>query len=207
MRRRLVNVLTVAAAVCALGAPVAYGSVGPNYQPSPTAALTMKTFCGYGTIVLNFSYSVSNDTDYGVLGDPWAADDYTHYVQVIQTGWNTYCAATRYSGSFTTKAGLSPGLTNVLPSGITGVLGGGDRFVFQGTRNSGLPTSGSIGSFDYSCDAASSTCPQRFDWLSQYFRDVSNFRMLWWAFGYNANATGHGIWANRMDYSAYDITG
>jgi hypothetical protein len=204
--RRLVKVLTVAAAGCALGAPLAHGSVGRDYQPSPTAALTIKSFCGYGTVVLNFSYTVSNDTDYGVLGNPWASDDYTHYVQVIQTGWNTYCAATRFSGSFTTQAGLSPGATNLLTDGIMGVFSGGDRFVFQGKRNPGMPTSGSIGSFDYACDAVFG-CPERFDWFSQYFREVSSFRMLWWAFAYNANATGHGVWANRMDYSAYDITG
>lgn len=202
--RRLAMLLTMAAAMGVLAAPSALGAPGLGYLPSK--ADTAKTFCAPGTIVVNISYTVLNDADSGLLGNAWAADQYVRYVQVIQTGWNSFCVATRYSGSVTTKAGPSPGATTKLPDGITGLMAGGDRFTFQGKLNRWLPTSGWLGTFDYQCDA-SFTCPGAFDWLSAYFREVSGVRMLWWAFAYNASATGNGVWANRMDYSYGDITG
>jgi hypothetical protein len=200
--RRLIVVLATAAALGVLAAPGALASPGLDYQAG--SAATMKTFCAPGPIVVNVTMNVVNDADVGLARDVWALDKYQRQIQVIQTGPNTYCAATRYSGSFGTLTGISPGLTGFVFPGISSIMAGGDRFTFNGQLRTDVPTSGSIGTFDFACDA-SFTCPGRVDWRSLLFTNVTNFRTLWWAFAY-ATSDGHGTWANRMDYSYGDIT-
>jgi hypothetical protein len=200
--RRLIMSLVTAAALGALAAPGAIASPGLDYAVGGGA--TMKTFCAPGTIVVNVTMNVANDADVGLASDAWALDKYQRQIQVIQTAPNTFCAATRYSGTFGTLFGISPGATGFVRPGISSIFAGGDRFTFQGQLREGAPTSGSIGTFDYRCDA-SFVCPGKVDWRSLLFTNVTSFRTLWWSFGY-VTSDGHGTWANRMDYSYGDIT-
>ena len=200
--RRLMMAFLAAAALGAFAVTGAYASPGLDYTAG--SAATMKTFCAPGTIVVNVTMNVVNDADVGLAGDAWALDKYQRQIQVIQTGPNTYCAATRYSGAFGTLFGISPGATGFVSPGISSIFAGGDRFTFHGQLRRDVPTSGSIGTFDFACDA-SFNCPGRVDWRSLLFMNVTNFQTLWWSFGY-VTYDGHGTWANRMDYSYGDIT-
>ena len=200
--RRLMVVLTAAAALGALAVPGALASPGLGYARG--SAATMKTFCASGPTVVNVTMDVVNDADVGLAGNAWALDKYERQILVIQTGPNTYCAATRFSGVSGTLFGISPGATGLVTPGITTSFGGGDRFTFKGQLRWGVPRSGSIGTFDFACDA-SFVCPGRVDWRSLLFANVTNFQTLWWAFGY-ATADAQARWVNRMDYSYGDIS-
>jgi hypothetical protein len=201
MSKRVAIVAVMAIAL--LAAPTAFampndGVTGPAYAA--------KAFCPSGTMVAYVTQNVRNAADRGLAGNVWALADYTRYIAVIQTGPATYCAALTYvSGSFTTTGnGPSPGLSSrTLRSGISGIIGGGYRTTtFIGTWAPSVPTSGSIGTYDYGCDA-SGDCPGYVDWTSLFFSSTVGFTANWWGWIYSTSANG--LWVQRADITYGDI--
>ena len=166
--------------------------------------------CGGGTLVVNVNYYIINNADSGFNGT-WAWDAFNRSLQIWQTGLDTYCAATRDSGKFTTIAGqTSPGQdsTNVLAAAVTGSMNGGySTTEFTGTLNAapGLSMRGNLGTIDYQCEVDPS-CPGAFHWWSVYFTDVSDsdFGLNWWGWTYKYRSQ---TWVNGADGSSGDITG
>ncbi len=163
--------------------------------------------CPSGPLVINVVEKVLNDDDSGVAGNAWALDDFVRQIQVVDTGGGTFCATVSYQGSFTTFAGISPGGTGVVGAGVVGTFEGGyASTLFSATLKStpGARVRGSIGTFDYRCDAAFN-CPGFVDWTTLYFDNVSGFGLAWWGWTYHAG--NNGSWVNAISGNSGDITG
>jgi hypothetical protein len=203
MRKRQVfaaaaAVASIAGSVWSASAWAAPGSQGPS-QPSIAA----KQYCPYGTTVVYVTQNVVGQQDVGLANNPWAADSYQRIISVVRTGPNTYCGATRVSGSFASILGTSPGLTGQVYSGDTGYIYGGERTtVFTAKWRPSVPTSGSIGTVY--CDPTFG-CPAAIDWSSLYFQDAAGYDTAWWTFSYHGGT--HGNWRDQADGSLGDIVG
>jgi hypothetical protein len=163
--------------------------------------------CPSGPLVINVVEKVLNDDDSGVAGNAWALDDFVRQIQVVDMGGGTFCATVKYQGSFTTFAGISPGGTGQVGAGVVGTFEGGyASTVFSATLKStpGARVRGSIGTFDYACDAAFN-CPGAVDWTTLYFDNVSGFDLAWWGWTYHAG--NNGSWVNAISGNTGDITG
>lgn len=158
--------------------------------------------CGKGRLVVDVVQKVRNDVETGTKGNYWAFDDYVRRIRVWRTGTNVFCAIAVYDGKFTTIAGPSPGGTGDVPAGLQGHFRGGFRMDFTASLRPAKPTRGSIGTYDYRCDAAG-RCPGRSYWLSFYFRNVSGDDFDWWGWEYRGGK--HGTWVNAISGSKGDI--
>lgn len=198
--------LMLIAGCCLLTALVgaAQGTAAPGPPPKLNKKQLHPRTCGQGKLVINAQQKVVNDVDSGARGNFWATDTYTRHFQVWQTGTGVYCAIVRYDGRFTTLAGPSPGGTATIPEGITGRFDGGYRMDFTAKllakprRN----THGSIGTFDYRCDAAGN-CPGSSYWVSLYFKSVTGDEFDWWGWIYRAGKNG--TWLNEIAGTKGDI--
>ena len=158
-------------------------------------------------MVISVVEKVLNDADSGLAGNAWALDEFVRQIQVVEIGNGMFCATVKYQGSFTTFAGISPGGTGSVGAGVVGTFEGGySSTVFSATLKStpDLRVRGSIGSFDYKCDAAF-ICPGHFDWTTSYFDNVSGFDLAWWGWTYHAGKNGS--WVNAISGTTGDITG
>ena len=61
-----------------------------------------------GKMIVNVTYTLTNDYDSGVAGNAWANDTVKRHLQVFDRGDGTFCAAINDTGSFVTFAGASP---------------------------------------------------------------------------------------------------
>ncbi|HXG51772.1 MAG TPA: hypothetical protein VNN77_10245 [candidate division Zixibacteria bacterium] len=159
-----------------------------------------------GKLVINVTHQVTGDIDSGVGGNYWAYDDYNKHIQVWQTDTNTFCADVRYLGSFVTVAGRSPQNTDTIAAGIEGTFEGGYRAIIIGTLDPDplYRTRGSIGKFDYGCDAVTGNCVNLFSWPDTYFASYSSFNLDWWGWVYQGGSNG--TWVNSIDGNQGDIT-
>ena len=160
--------------------------------------------CGAGTIVMNVQYRVANDLDTGVRGNNWAFDSYTRAVKVWRKRSGRYCAASTYTGTFSTIAGPSPGGTTTIPAGIRGTLRGTSTTTFKGRfAAAGQPTRGDLGTKDFACTSADrkGDCAGTFDWLSAYFTSADafkSFKYVRYDFTYKATEGGRGTWRDVL---------
>jgi hypothetical protein len=160
--------------------------------------------CGAGTLVLNVHYRVLNDVDTGVRGNNWAFDNYARTVRVWRKAAGRFCAASTYSGTFTTIDGASPGGTTTIPAGIRGTLRGSSTNTFKGTLTPGArPTRGDLGTKDFACtsDDQKGDCAGTFDWLAAYFTSADSFKSFKYVryeFTYKATQGGRGTWRDAM---------
>ena len=184
----------VPAALCALAlASVATGGNAVRNQG-----------CGAGKLVLDIRYHVLNDVDTGVRGNTWAFDNYVRTVKVWRKAPRRYCAASTYSGAFTSIAGASPGGTTTIPAGIRGTLRGASTTTFKGTASpDNQPTRGDLGTKDFACTSADKKgdCSGTFDWLSAYFTSADafkSFKYVRYDFTYKATEGGHGTWRDVL---------
>jgi hypothetical protein len=168
--------------------------------------------CGSGKLALNIRYAVENDLDTGTQGNNWAFDTYSRTVHVWRKGPGRFCAASTYSGSFTTIAGMSPGGTTTIPAGIRGTLNGQSTTTFRGTQRPGLATRANLGLKDFQCTSADTKgqCAGTYDWLSAYFTSKDNFksfRYVRYEFTYHATEGGKGTWSDRLVGGKYRSSG
>ncbi len=128
-------------------------------------AIDPKGYCPAGQTVVNATETVVNDPIYGIAGNAWATRKYDRNIVIVRTAPNTYCAATRDTGGFTTFAGASPGGLATIAAGRTGTLSGGIRTnVFRATFRPRVPTTGRIGTYD----------ALGHDWRTLYFSKVGS---------------------------------
>lgn len=193
--------LTAAAAL--LLAPALAGAASPPRNQG----------CGVGKLVLNVRYHVVDDVDTGVRGNNWALDTYDRSVSVRQKAPGAYCAASTYSGGFTTIAGASPGGKATIPAGIRGTFKGQSTTTFRGTAKASSRTArGSLGTKDFQCTSADrkGECAGTFDWLNAYFASGDGFRSFTYvryAFTYHATQAGKGTWSDRLVGGKYRTHG
>jgi hypothetical protein len=160
--------------------------------------------CGAGKVVLDVHYRVLNDVDTGVQGNNWAFDNYARAVKVWRKAAGRYCAASTYSGTFTTITGASPGGTTTIPAGIRGTLRGSSTTTFKGAFAPGdQPRRGDLGTKNFACtsDDDKGDCSGTFDWLSAYFTSTDafkSFKYVRYAFAYKATEGGRGTWRDVL---------
>jgi hypothetical protein len=163
--------------------------------------------CPPGNLVINVKQRVLTDVDSGVAGNFWAFDDFVRGIQVVQIGPSTFCATVKYQGQFTTIAGIAPAGKGTVGAGVVGTFEGGYvSTVFTATLLSKpfQRAMGSIGTFDYNCDA-SGHCPGYSNWTAFYFTAISGFDLAWWGWVYHAG--NNGSWVNSIVGNSGNITG
>ena len=157
--------------------------------------------CGSGKLVLSVSYHVLNDVDTGVRGNNWAFDTYDRTVRVWRKAPGRFCSASTYDGEFTSLAGASPGGRWQLPAGIRGTFTGSSVTTFRGGFAPRLArVRGSVGIKDFACSSADTKgqCSGTWDWLSDYFTNVTAFKYARYSFAYHATENGSGRWTDRL---------
>jgi len=182
--------------------------------PAATSAAGAKNLgCGAGKLVLNVRYHVLNDLDTGVRSNNWAFDNYARTVHVWRKSGGRYCAASTYTGTFTTIAGASPAGKATIPAGIRGTFKGQSMTTFRGTQRPGAaPTSGDLGTKDFQCTSADTKgqCAGTFDWLTAYFTSTDNFKSFTYvrySFVYHATEGGRGTWTDQLVGHKYQSHG
>jgi hypothetical protein len=158
-----------------------------------------------GTLIINVNQKVVNDVDSGVAGF-WAFINYSKSIHVYQLSDSTFCLSVNESGQFVTIAGTSPAGTGTVSAGVKGTFSGGYQAIVTGSLLSPLvePIKGSLGTFDYQCDA-SGNCPGYSSWLDLYFTSGYSFDYAWWGWQYKAGS--HGTYTPTITGSSGDITG
>jgi hypothetical protein len=165
--------------------------------------------CPSGPLVVNVVQKVVNSVDSGTTRPVWAFDDYVRQIQVVDTG-SGFCATVKYQGTFSSLTGDSPGaaynLGGTIGDGVVGTFQGGYvSTLFTGTLKANVRSKGSIGTFDYNCDAAGN-CPGFVSWPTLFFDNLSGFDIgAWWGWVYHAGSNGS--WVNAVTGNSGDITG
>lgn len=161
-----------------------------------------------GKLVINIVQSVTGDIDSGTAGQWWAYDEYNRHIQVWQLSDDSFCALVKYTGSFTTVGGASPGGSGTVAAGVTGTMEGGYRATFTGTLKPAplWKTKGNVGLVDYACDASEGQASCSYvSWTGQYFDSVASFDQVWWGWIYQGG--NNGSWVNSIEGNSGDITG
>ena len=185
--------------VLALSAVVigsASASNGGTYNPPQ---------CG-GTMIVNVTYTLTNDFDSGVAGNAWANDTVKRHLQIFDLGDGTYCAAVNDTGSFVTFPGPSPQNTGAVSAGIVGVLNGGyitNDFTGTLVADPAYATHGNLGSFDLACDMSFNCNGAHPSFLSY----VSTSGWTQPAWGWTYHTAKNGDWVNAFGGNSGDITG
>jgi hypothetical protein len=149
------------------------------------------SLCGSGKPAIAVSYGVQHDVDTGLQGNAWADLTYTRAVRVWRTGTARFCAVSTYDGTFTSLAGPSPGGRWQLPAGIRGTLAATSKTTFRGRLTTrALPLHGFLGVKDFAAGT--------WEWMSDYFGNVTGFKYTRYSFTYHATENGSGTFANRL---------
>ena len=198
-----VGVLVVLSTALAVAAPNEHLDWGRQLHSGASS-------CPSGTLVINVVQKVVNDIDSGTNGNYWAYDDLVRQIQVVQTGPGTFCATVTYQGSFTTVAGYSPQAattSGTVGDGVVGTFEGGYVATFTASLIDPATTKrkGSIGFYDYGCDATTGSCLAYVDWTTLYFTGVSGFDQPWWGWVYHGG--NNGSWTNASTGNSGDIIG
>jgi hypothetical protein len=174
-----------------------------------TAVLAI-SLCGSGKPAIAVSYGVQNDVDTGIRGNTWAFDTYTRGVRVWRTGSGRFCAASTYNGTFSSIEGTSPGGRSKLPAGVLGTFKGTSVTTFRGKLSvHGAPLRGFLGVKDFACTSADAKgqCVGTWDWIDDYFANVTQFRYTGYSFAYHATQNGTGTFADRLVNGKVKYTG
>ena len=165
-----------------------------------TAVLAI-SLCGSGKPAIAVSYGVQNDVDTGIRGNTWAFDNYTRGVRVWRKGSDRFCAVSTYDGSFSSIEGSSPGGKSKLPAGIRGTFKGTSVTTFQGQLSARkAPLRGFLGVKDFACTSADAKgrCAGTWDWIDDYFANVTQFRYTRYSFAYHATQNGSGTFSDQL---------
>jgi len=189
-----------------------YGSLPATAAPSVhlnwgSALSSGPDSCPSGNLVINVKQRVLSDVDSGVAGNFWAFDDFVRSIQVLEIGPSTFCATVKYQGQFSTIAGTAPGGIGTVGVGVVGTFEGGYvSSVFTATLlpNPSPRAMGSIGTFDYKCDASGS-CPGYANWTDFYFTAISGYGLAWWGWVYHGG--DNGSWVNSVGGNSGNIIG
>ncbi len=196
MRKLLALGAFIVLALSAVVIGAASASNGGTYTPPQ---------CG-GTMIVNVTYTLTNDFDSGVAGNAWANDTVKRHLQVFDLGDGTFCAAVNDTGSFVTFAGTSPAGTGTVSAGISGVLNGGyitNDFTGTLVTDPAYATHGNLGSFNLQCDS-SFNCPGDHPSFLSY---VSTGDWTQPAWGWTYHTAQNGNWVNSSGGNSGDITG
>ncbi|HZE05918.1 MAG TPA: hypothetical protein VE127_11875 [Solirubrobacteraceae bacterium] len=170
-------------------------------------ALLPKACNGKGaTLLVNVTFTLTNDADSGFPGNEWASDTIHRKLRIWHEANGNYCAVVGDTGSFTTLAGTSPNKTGTLSAGVTGRLQGGYVATFSGTPAATAPYAGhgNLGSFDLQCDQ-SFDCPGAHPSFTSYFDPAPSYTLTAWGWIYRT--AKNGTWVNQSAGSSGDITG
>ncbi len=168
------------------------------------------SLCGSGKPVVAVSYGVQNDVDTGIRGNTWAFDTYTRSVRVWRKSPGRFCAASTYNGTFASIDGSSPGGRSHLPAGIRGTVGGTSVTTFRARLASrAAPLNGFLGVKDFACTSADlkGRCAGTWDWIGDYFANVTQFRYTRYAFTYHASENGSGTYRDTLVNGKVRYTG
>ncbi len=202
MNKQLKKIASILAILALLAMPVAvYADCVDDFDLSD---------CGPTSVdpTVDVTQGVTNDVDSGVGGNYWAYDDYQRSIRVWEIEESWY-AVVQYNGQFETVAGTSPNATGTVGEGVTGTMQGGYVAYVSGDmlEQSGWPTQGYVGSFDYQGDPETGEIPGAVSWPTQYFDDDFVFEYAWWGWQYLPVCESNGSWVNSQDGNAGDIVG
>jgi hypothetical protein len=157
-------------------------------------------------LLVNVTFTLTNDADSGFAGNEWASDTMHRKLRIWREADGSYCAVVGDTGSFTTLAGTSPNKTGTVPAGISGRMQGGYVATFTGTPASTAPYAehGNLGSFDLQCDT-SFNCPGAHPSFTSYFDPAPAYTLTAWGWIYRT--ARNGTWVNQASGSSGDIMG
>lgn len=146
-RRVAMTVLsTLAAAAVSIPVAAAPAAAEPT-TPVPVCA-------GAKDLVVDVTQDVLNQTFVPAYdGHMWANFDYTQHLRIWTVGAGQYCVRKDVEGTWTSVAGLSPGLTGTISDGVTGTFHSTDFWMWNGKLTPLAPTSGHLGEIDADCTA------------------------------------------------------
>lgn len=195
--------LVVVAGAFAL-APAAFANNGSDHSKLDHQAVNASNCAGTGTLVVDVTYILTNDPDSAVgTGTSWATDTIGRTLKVWDQGDGTYCVSVMDSGSFVTTGALDPMNTTAAPppEGVVGEMQGGYTGTVTGVAfdpPSGLATSGSLGSYDYTAGGFSFT---------HYFPGFASTDFAYDGWGWVYTTAQNGVWVNQASGNSGDITG
>lgn len=157
------------------------------------------------TLLVNVTFTLTNDADSGFAGNEWASDTIHRKLRIWREADGSYCAVVGDTGSFTTLAGTSPNQTGTVSAGVTGRLQGGYVATFSGTpaATAAYASHGNLGSYDLQCDA-NFNCPGAHPSFTSYFDPTPSYTLTAWGWIYRT--AGNGTWVNQSSGSSGDIT-
>lgn len=137
-------------------------------------------------LVINITYKVINDEDYGWGSWYWAITNYNVHVQVWQLADGSYFAEKTYIGFFyVPKGALSPNVGTVEPKDGFGRLDSYYTVTFKGTLITDVQLKGFIGTKDFGGTIADillgtsgSGAPGGFSWMGTYFSGITDLKFL-----------------------------
>jgi hypothetical protein len=158
------------------------------------------SLCGSGKPTIAVSYGVQNDADTGIEGNTWALDNYTRSVRVWRQSAKRFCAVSTYDGTFVSVPGPSPGGKSQLPDGIRGTFKGTSVTTFRGDFHPGAaPLRGFLGVKDFAAGT--------WEWMDDYFTNVTHFRYTRYSFAYHATENGSGTFSDKLVNGKVKYTG
>lgn len=133
-------------------------------------------------LVINITYKVINDEDFGWGSWYWAITNYNVHVQVWQLADGSYFAEKTYIGFFYVPMGaLSPNVGVVEPKDGFGRLDSYYTVKFKGTLKTDVQLNGFIGTKDFRgkiddilLGTGGSGAPGSFNWINEYFSSWSD---------------------------------
>lgn len=157
------------------------------------------SLCGSGTPAIAVSYGVQHDVDTGVKGNAWASVTYTRDVRVWRRTSGAFCSVSTYDGTFSSIAGVSPGGRSQLPAGVRGTFTGAAVTTFRGRLAVHGPRRGFLGVKDFAA--------RTWEWMDDYFTNVTQFRYTRYSFEYRATENGTGTFRDKLVNGKVKVTG
>jgi hypothetical protein len=136
----------VSATAIAVGATPAAAAAKP-ITPVPVCA-------GAKDLVVDVSQDVRNQPFLPARdGHMWANFSYTQHLRIWTVGARQYCVRKDVEGTWTSIAGLSPGLTGTISDGLTGTFTDTTYWEWTGTLTPIAATMGHLGTVNADCTA------------------------------------------------------
>ena len=155
--------------------------------------------------VVDVTLSIDNLADFGEAGNVWALDDVEERVRIYRVGTHFFCARFDDVGTFTSFAGVSPGATGTISSGVTGSFVGARYLDVAGVFAPTVSTTGDIGDFDAGCDQTGACASTAYRITALYFSRVNARQFGWYSITYDGSS--HGTFTQSIDGNSGDITG
>jgi hypothetical protein len=144
----VLRALSIGALLTPLGATAATAATADPTTPVPVCAGAKDVVVDVTQDVRNQPLLLARD------GHVWADFSYRQHLRIWSVGARQYCVRKDYSGTWTSIAGVSPGLTGTIGDGLNGTFDGSELWAYTGKLAPVAATSGHLGEVQADCTAA-----------------------------------------------------